>query len=353
MLVPLCFFGALGWAVLTRGRRLLQLALGIILLVWAMNSFGSVWIRHSVSQNLYCGIRLAFEGRFDAAASEILKAVDSDPSNATARRFFALVLDNIGRSSEALQQAERAIELDPTDSGCHEQLAEIMARQGQLEGAINEARRALELGPEDALAYRVLVACLIQAHRDQEAIETAADALTVSPFDAETHYTMGLALARKGDLPPAVNQFAYALLLHPAWSEARAKLHSALVLLANSTDGSKHLQDVASLAPDSLPILNELAWLLATYPDATVRDGQNAVRFAEHGCVLSGGKNPTLLSTLAAAYAESGRFPEAVNKAEEALSLARSAGNENVVTMSENLLTWFRANRPYREEPNL
>ena len=353
MLVPLCFFGALGWAVLTRGRRLLQFALGIILLVWAMNSFGSVWIRHSVSQNLYCGIRLAFEGRFDTAASEILKAVDSDPSNATARRFFALVLDNIDRSSEALQQAERAIELDPTDNGCHEQLAEIMARQGQLEGAINEARRALELGPEDAFAYRVLVACLNQAHRDQEAIETAADALTVSPFGAETHYTMGLALARKGDLPPAVNQFAYALLLHPAWSEARAKLRVALLLLANSTDGSKHLQDVASLAPDSLTILNELAWLLATYPDATVRDGQNAVRFAEHGCVLTGGKNPTLLSTLAAAYAETGRFSEAVNKAEEALSLARSAGNEDVVTLSENLLTWFRANRPYREEPKL
>src|SRR4029077_16423751 len=144
MLVPLCFFGALGWSVLTRGRRLLQFALGIILLVWAMNSFGSVWIRHSASQNLYCGTRLAFEGKFDAAASEILKAVDSDPSNATARRFFALVLDNIDRSSEALQQAERAIELDPTDNGCHEQLAEIMARQGQLEGAINEARRALE-----------------------------------------------------------------------------------------------------------------------------------------------------------------------------------------------------------------
>lgn len=353
MLVPLCFFGALGWAVLTRGRRLLQFVLGIILLAWAMNSFASVWIRHSASQNLYSGIRLAFERRFDAAASELLKAVDSDPSNATARRLLALALDNLDRSSEARQQAERAIELDPTDNACHEQLAEILARQGQLEGAINEARRALELGPEDAFAYNVLVACLVQSHRDQEAIEAAADALTVSPFSAQTHYMLGLAVARKGDLLPAVNQFAYALLLHPDWSEARAKLRAALVLLANTANGSKHLRDVASLAPDSPTVLNELAWLLATYPDATLRDGQNAVRFAEHGCALTSGKNPTLLSTLAAAYAETGRFPEAINKAEKALVLARSAGNENIVTLSENLLAWFRANRPYREEPKL
>ena len=160
-------------------------------------------------------------------------------------------------------------------------------------------------------------------------------------------------MARKGDLLRVVNQFAYALLLRPDWSEARAKLRVALVLLANTADGSKHLQDVVSLAPDSPIILNDLAWLLATHPDAAVRDGQNAVRFAEHGCALTGGANPTLLSTLAAAYAETGRFSDAINKGEEALSLARLAGNDNVAALSENLLTWFRANRPYREEPQL
>ncbi len=353
VLVPLCFFGALGWQVSTRGRRRLQFALGIILLVWTMNSFASVWIRHSAAQQLWLGIRLAVEQKYDAAASEMAKAVDSDPTNAMARRFFALVLDSLNRTTEAFHQAERAVELNPTDSACHGQLAEIAAKQGQLERAINEARRAIELGPENAFAYNVLIPCLAQSQRDQDAVEAAADALTVSPFSAETHYRLGLAVARKGDLLRVVNQFAYALLLRPDWSEARAKLRVALVLLANTADGSKHLQDVVSLAPDSPIILNDLAWLLATHPDAAVRDGQNAVRFAEHGCALTGGANPTLLSTLAAAYAETGRFSDAINKGEEALSLARLAGNDNVAALSENLLTWFRANRPYREEPQL
>ena len=352
MLVPLCFFGALGWEIVTRGRRLLQFALGMLLVVWTMNSFASVWIRHSPTQSLWLGIRSAYEHKYDVAASEIAKAVNSDPSNATARRFLALVLDYLNSPTEALEQAERAVELNPADSACHEQLAEIAAKQ-DLERAISEARRALELGPENAFAYYVLVNCLVQSQRDEEAIAAAADALTISPFSAETHFTLGLAVVRKGDLLNAINQFAYALLLRPDWTEAQAKLRGALVLLANSAEGPSHLQDVVSLAPDSSTILNDLAWLLATSPDPALRDGQNAVRFAEHGCALTGSKNPTLLSTLAAAYAEVGRFSDAINKGEEALSLARSAGNDDIATLSENLLTSFRANRPYREEPKL
>ncbi len=351
MWVPLCFFGVLGWEVVTRRRHLLQFALGIILVVWTMNSFASVWIRHSPTQNLWLGIRSAYERQYDAAASEIAKAVNSDPSNATMRRFLALALDYLNTPTEALEQAERAVELNPADSACHGQLAEIAAKQGQLERAISEARRALELGPENASAYNVLLNCLLRSHRDEEAIATAAAALTVSPFSAETHCTLGLAMARQGDLLNAINQFAYALLLRPDWAEARANLRAGLVLLANSAEGPKHLQDVVSLAPDSPTILNDLAWLLATHPDPALRDGQNAVRFAERGCALTAGKYPTLLSTLAAAYAETGRFSDAINKGEEALSLARSAGNDNVATLSENLLTWFRANRPYREQP--
>ena len=149
----------------------------------------------------------------------------------------------------------------------------------------------------------------------------------------------------------AINQFAYALLLRPDWTEARANLRAGLVLLANSAEGPKHLQDVVSLAPDSPTILNDLAWLLATYPNSALRDGQSAVRFAERGCALTGGKNPGLLTTLAAAYADTGRFSDAIDKGEEALSLARSAGNDDIAMLTENLLTWFRANRAYREEP--
>jgi Flp pilus assembly protein TadD len=105
------------------------------------------------------------------------------------------------------------------------------------------------------------------------------------------------------------------------------------------------------LAPDWPPALNGLAWLLATHPDATVRNGPEAVRLAERACAVTSRRNPELLDTLAAAYAEAGRFPEAINAAQEAITLARTAGDEAAVHQAENMLGFFRSGRPFRENP--
>jgi Flp pilus assembly protein TadD len=350
MLVPLCCFGAIGWDVLTRGRKVLQFGLGTILLVWAINSFASVWIRPSPSQHLYLALRLRLEDQIDAAASEAAKAVNSDPSNASARRLLASVLDELGRPKEALEEAQRAAELSPMDNACHLQLGLVLARQGQTERAIEETRRALELGPENVSAYNLLVQ-LLESSGKEEVIMVARDALTVSPFSAELHYRLGLAAARKGDFVTATNQFGYALLLRPDWVEPHSKLLLALLSLGGDPDGRKHLREAASLAPDSPVLLDDFAWLLATHPDGALRNGGEAVRLAEHACALTGRKNPGFIATLAAAYAETGRFSEASHTAEEALSLARSSGDKHVVRLSQNLLASFRVDRPYREEP--
>ena len=146
-LVPLCSFGAVGWEVLTRGRKWLQLALGTVLLVWAMNSFAAVWIRSSsASTHIRLGLKLASENRKDAAMLEYTTAVNIDPSNALARRFLALTLKESGKTDEALQHAGRAVELDPTNAASHYVLGAILAQQGQTKRAIDEARQAAELG---------------------------------------------------------------------------------------------------------------------------------------------------------------------------------------------------------------
>jgi cytochrome c-type biogenesis protein CcmH/NrfG len=101
--------------------------------------------------------------------------------------------------------------------------------------------------------------------------------------------------------------------------------------------------------PDQPEALNNVAWLLATSPDATVRNGAEAVRLAEHACRLSGNAQPRALGTLAAAYAEAGRFPEAVEAAQKAVDTANAGGNPQLAAMSEQLLNLFRAGRPYHE----
>ncbi len=348
-LVPICFFGAIGWEVVTRGRQFLQFVLSMALLVWAMNSFASYWIRHSADQHIYMARSLTSSHKPELGISEANKAVAADPSKAAATEVLAAALADSGRSADALVEAERATVLDPLDSGCHLQLGIVLAKQGQVERAIRETSRAMELGPENLFAYDLLVACLLDSPDNKQAIDVARNALAVSPFIAELHRNLGLALAQEGDLVPAANQFAYALLLRPAWAEANSDLRHALFFLAQS--GSARLREAAASVPDSPQMLNELAWVLATNSDSTLRSGADAVRLAKHGCAITGRKDPALVATLAAAYSELGRFPDAINTAEEARSLARSTGDANAATLSQKLLDSFRANRPYREEP--
>jgi Flp pilus assembly protein TadD len=98
-------------------------------------------------------------------------------------------------------------------------------------------------------------------------------------------------------------------------------------------------------------MLNELAWLLATFPNSSVRDGQEAMRLAERACIITNRTDPALLATAAAAYAEAGKFSEAIAAARDALSLARSSGEVKTAGLAENLLAAFQSNQPYREEP--
>jgi tetratricopeptide (TPR) repeat protein len=99
--------------------------------------------------------------------------------------------------------------------------------------------------------------------------------------------------------------------------------------------------------PDEPEALNNLAWLLAASPDSTVRNGADAVRFAERGCRLTGYERAPMLATLAAAYAEAGQFTQAVTTAQRAIALARAGGDARLATMFEQLLRLYQAGKPY------
>ncbi len=351
-LIPLCCFAAIGWNTLTRGRKSIQLVCGTLLLVWAINSFASMWIRDSAQQHVYNAARWKFENKIEAAYSEAVKAVNVDPSNEMAHRFLSLLAADAGRFPEALEHAERALQLAPLSSDTHLQLSAVLMKQDRLGRAIAEGRRAVELGPENAFAYDVLFTCLRQLQRNGEAIDVARDGLAVSPFDADLHYKLGLAAGQTGDFVTAASHFAYALLLRPDRPEPLAKFHVALRLLAKTPNASGQLEQIASLASGSPKLLNELAWLLATSSDSTLRNGPEAVRLAEHACASTGWKVPQLLATLAAAYAETGRFSDAIITIQKALSLTSSNNNDATVALCQNLLTSFQANRPYHEQPS-
>ncbi len=111
-----------------------------------------------------------------------------------------------------------------------------------------------------------------------------------------------------------------------------------------------HLYQLLVLDPDSVGALNNLAWLLATSPDPAMRDGAEAVHLAEHACQLTGRKQAVLLGTLAAAYAEAGRYQEAAATAEEARVAALAHGQAEVAARNEQLRNVYRSGRPFHQE---
>jgi len=103
------------------------------------------------------------------------------------------------------------------------------------------------------------------------------------------------------------------------------------------------------MAPDNPAGLNDLAWLCATHPSAEVRNGAEAVRLAERACQLTRRKAAPFLDTLAAAYAEAGRFAEAVRTAREAQTLALAADDSKTAAGAAERIEWYKTARPWRD----
>jgi tetratricopeptide (TPR) repeat protein len=98
-------------------------------------------------------------------------------------------------------------------------------------------------------------------------------------------------------------------------------------------------------------VLNNLAWRFATDPDATKRNGAEAVQLAEVACTLTAHQNPIPLSILGAAYAEAGRFKEAIETAQKARDLAQAAGQPQLAEKNRQLLELYRSGQACRELP--
>ena len=259
-------------------------------------------------------------------------------------------LSELGDDAEAVKEAERAVQLAPMDSEAHLNLA-IAAQRTDMERAIAEARRTIELGPENFSAYQLLMKCLVESKRYNEAVAFGPEWLAVSPFEVAAHSSLAVAMAQTGDVSAAARQLGYVMMLQPNAEKALAQLHQMVLTLAKASDGLPRLRDIATNAPDSPRMLDELAWLLATYPDSNSRDGAEAVRLAERACGLTDRRVPALLATLAAAYAETGDFSRGITAGEEALKRAQAIGDTDSEKLSENILMALRADLPYRHKP--
>jgi tetratricopeptide (TPR) repeat protein len=261
------------------------------------------------------GLALKNQGQLDEAIAHYRRAVNIWPDYVEAHYNLGGAYIEKGNIDEALAEYRRAIEIRPDDADSHNNYGSALRRLNQFDQAENEYRRALSLHPQYLDARLNLGSLLLQRGRTAEAITNLETARRLQPNDAVTHVTLGLALMKNGQP-----------------GEAAAELNRAL-----------------QLAPDEVSALNSLAWLLATAGVDSVRDGKRAVQLAERANALTGDNNPAILHTLAAAYAEAGRFDEAMQTARRAMKLASRADNNAVYNAIRDELPLYELGLPYHQ----
>ncbi len=138
---------------------------------------------------------------------------------------------------------------------------------------------------------------------------------------------------------------------HKEYPKLLVWLGNALFQRGDAAVGLAQFREALEMAPDNMLVMNNLAWQLAAHGDAQVRDGAQAVHWAERAADLTQHQNPTVLDTLAAAYAEAGRFDDAVRTIQDALRLATKADETQLTKQLRQRLDLYKAEQPYRDPP--
>jgi tetratricopeptide (TPR) repeat protein len=157
-------------------------------------------------------------------------------------------------------------------------------------------------------------------------------------------------LASQGRLTEAIPYFRKAVEIDADFAEAHQFLGSALYYArGDAREALAQWREALRVRPDYLAVLNEAAHVMAASSDDSVRDGAEAVKLAERAVRLSGGREAMYLDTLAAAYAEAGRFDDAIETARRGLEIARRQNQSQIQEGLTGRMHLYEAHKPYRD----
>jgi hypothetical protein len=213
-------------------------------------------------------------------------------------------------------------------------------------------RDTVEKAPHNIRSRVAYGAELLAAQRYPEAESELREATRLQGSDkahAQANMYLGGALCAQGRIPEGAGHLRQALALDPSLAEAHAMLGEAYAGQGAFRQAVSHLAAASSSLPENVPVLRRAAWLLATAPDDGARDGARALALAERAVALSNRRDVLALEALMAAYAELGRFAEAVAAGREALALARAQGQTLFLAALTQELAQCESGRKLRE----
>jgi tetratricopeptide (TPR) repeat protein len=272
------------------------------------------------------GLMLATLGRFSESIIYYKKALSIDPGYAPARNNLALAEQALRQEDESIEQLRKALQVNPNQWESHENLANILLRRGDNAGVEAECRAMAGLAGADAEKHTRIAMILLQIEKYSDAAGQLNEALRLKPDDAHAHTNLGIALAKMEKPEEAIREFRIVIAAEPGNPEAHGNLGRALLGLGRTEEAIVEYREALRLQPNLVKTLVNYARILGMHDNPKYRNGKEAIRLAEQACSLTNGQDPTAMMVLAGAYAEDGRFEDAVLVANRIIMVAERMG---------------------------
>jgi protein O-mannosyl-transferase len=271
------------------------------------------------------------------------------PNDSEMHRNLAKALYQSGATDQAVAEFREALRIRPKDSDAAYSLGNVFLEKGDATAAIPYFRKAIEANRKNVAAQYNLGIALQRNAELAEAIAQFQQTLQLDPKNVATHNNLAITLLKAGKTQDAIGEWEAALRLQPNDAEMHNNLAVAWLEQGRLAEAVREWRETLRLQPNRVATQITLAWILATAPESTVRNGRSALALAQHAFRAAAGRNLLLFRVLAAAYAESGQFRTAIQTAEEGAARAESQGQPSMVQLLQGDLTLYEQGIPLRD----
>jgi tetratricopeptide (TPR) repeat protein len=270
--------------------------------------------------------------------------------------WAAVIQTSYWRNSQTLWTHALAVTAD--NDVAHNNLGYLCADRGKIDEAILhfEAAARIRSGKQNphynagsAFMQMNLGDALARKGQSDEAMAHYEEAIRLQPYYADAYYNRGNVLFAKGRIDDAIADWEKTLQIQPNDADAYTGLGNAFLRKGLLHEAMANYERALALAPEDSHSRINIAWVLATAPDSSVRDGRKAVEFARKAIELSNTDDPKFFRALAAAYAETGQFSEAIQVTQRAKAAATSQSNLEIAHVLQNDIALYQVGLPLRQ----
>ncbi|PWU09644.1 MAG: hypothetical protein C5B50_26965 [Verrucomicrobia bacterium] len=297
-----------------------------------------------------CGLAARHQASYWQTTESLFRhALAVTENNYVAQTMVGSYLAEHGKHRDACPFYEAALAIKPDYGQARDGYGNALLALGRPQEALVQYLAAVQCAPDRPEPEDDLGCAYMNLGRPGEAVLHFQNAVRLQPDFALAHCNLGIALDKLGQTEQALAELNRALAFGYRPEIVRANLGKVYAHRGQIPQAIEQYREAVRLAPDLVGALNNLAWLLATSNSTETRNGPEAVAMAERAVRLTNRQSPQELGTLAAAYAEAGRFPDALATLDETMAQARAAGMTQVLPELEQQRKLYEAGKAYRQ----